>query len=406
MRRRLHGTRTTFVRVFEVHVGCACRRSVAPAAAAGEFRVVGRPATWIARSQPCKAGRGAGRGSRRVIAGFSPGGFSPALSVRALAPDLARFTRPAAAARRRPRDRRRAPIDLLPDPPRLPIAPRDARAARPAADGSRAAGRSCASRALGARHPGGGRRRARVRAAAAARSVAEPSTGYDDVKQIAVARLLADNIESIQVDWPLYGPKLAQVALTMGADDVDGVAAVRPGELGSRRSPSKRSGATSAPRRLEAVERDGRFRFAGLMARRFVSARCDYLNARPLVYGLELRPDLFDVRFDLPSECAALLHEGADRRRDDPVDRVPARCRSPTCIVPGLGIISRRAGRVGRALHARAARRDPDDRGRHQLADVGGPAAGALCRERSASSRSSCRCRPDAEAMLARATPR
>jgi chorismate dehydratase len=36
-----------------------------------------------------------------------------------------------------------------------------------------------------------------------------------------------------------------------------------------------------------------------------------YLNARPLVYGLEMRSDLFTVRFDVPSKCAALLHEGS-----------------------------------------------------------------------------------------------
>jgi predicted solute-binding protein len=34
-----------------------------------------------------------------------------------------------------------------------------------------------------------------------------------------------------------------------------------------------------------------------------------YLNARPLVYGLE-RSSRFDVRFDVPSVCADLLHEG------------------------------------------------------------------------------------------------
>jgi chorismate dehydratase len=37
----------------------------------------------------------------------------------------------------------------------------------------------------------------------------------------------------------------------------------------------------------------------------------DYLNARPLVFGLELRTDLFSLRFDVPSKCAALLHEGS-----------------------------------------------------------------------------------------------
>jgi chorismate dehydratase len=36
-----------------------------------------------------------------------------------------------------------------------------------------------------------------------------------------------------------------------------------------------------------------------------------YLNARPLVYGLELKSSLFSVRFDPPSKCASLLHENA-----------------------------------------------------------------------------------------------
>jgi chorismate dehydratase len=33
-----------------------------------------------------------------------------------------------------------------------------------------------------------------------------------------------------------------------------------------------------------------------------------YLNARPLVEGIEARPDRFSVRYDLPSVCARLLH--------------------------------------------------------------------------------------------------
>ena len=35
-----------------------------------------------------------------------------------------------------------------------------------------------------------------------------------------------------------------------------------------------------------------------------------YLNARPLVYGLDRSPR-FEIRYDVPSECARLLHEGA-----------------------------------------------------------------------------------------------
>lgn len=36
----------------------------------------------------------------------------------------------------------------------------------------------------------------------------------------------------------------------------------------------------------------------------------EYLNARPLVYGLDRHADRFDVRFDTPARCAALLHAG------------------------------------------------------------------------------------------------
>lgn len=64
----------------------------------------------------------------------------------------------------------------------------------------------------------------------------------------------------------------------------------------------------------------------------------DYLNARPLVYGLELRSDLFTLRFDLPSKCAALLHEGSID-----VGMIPSieYLRGvPYLIVPGAGIIS------------------------------------------------------------------
>ena len=73
-------------------------------------------------------------------------------------------------------------------------------------------------------------------------SVSTPTTGFDDVKAVALARLLVRDVPSIQVDWPLYGPKLAQVGLTVGADDVDGVAAHDWGVLGRGAVRSKRSG--------------------------------------------------------------------------------------------------------------------------------------------------------------------
>ena len=90
-------------------------------------------------------------------------------------------------------------------------------------------------------------------------SVAQPSTGCDDVKQVAVARLLADNIESIQVDWQLYGPKLAQVALTMGADDVDAVSPEDETGEGRRRAPLEEIRRNIRAASQEPVERNGRF---------------------------------------------------------------------------------------------------------------------------------------------------
>ncbi len=64
---------------------------------------------------------------------------------------------------------------------------------------------------------------------------AAPTTGYDDVKRVAMARLVVDNVPSIQVDWSLYGPKLAQVALTVGADDVDAVSPATSAQPASSR---------------------------------------------------------------------------------------------------------------------------------------------------------------------------
>lgn len=64
-----------------------------------------------------------------------------------------------------------------------------------------------------------------------------------------------------------------------------------------------------------------------------------YLNARPLVHGLDRRTDLFELRFDVPSRCATLLHEGGTD-----LGMIPSieylRGPEPYRIVPDLGIIS------------------------------------------------------------------
>jgi aminodeoxyfutalosine synthase len=49
-----------------------------------------------------------------------------------------------------------------------------------------------------------------------------PTTAMDDLKTIAAARLLLDNIPHIKAYWVMIGEKLAQVALSFGADDLDG----------------------------------------------------------------------------------------------------------------------------------------------------------------------------------------
>jgi len=48
------------------------------------------------------------------------------------------------------------------------------------------------------------------------------TTGMEDLKNIAIGRLFLDNFPHIKAYWVMIGPKLAQVALSFGADDIDG----------------------------------------------------------------------------------------------------------------------------------------------------------------------------------------
>jgi aminodeoxyfutalosine synthase len=48
------------------------------------------------------------------------------------------------------------------------------------------------------------------------------TTGFADLKNIAVARLLLDNIAHIKAYWVMMTPRIAQVAQRFGADDIDG----------------------------------------------------------------------------------------------------------------------------------------------------------------------------------------
>lgn len=48
------------------------------------------------------------------------------------------------------------------------------------------------------------------------------SSGIDDLKTIAVSRLVLDNFDHIKAYWIMLGEKISQVALLFGADDIDG----------------------------------------------------------------------------------------------------------------------------------------------------------------------------------------
>lgn len=48
------------------------------------------------------------------------------------------------------------------------------------------------------------------------------TTGMEDLRNIAVSRLVLDNIPHIKAYWQMLSPKIAQIALRFGADDLDG----------------------------------------------------------------------------------------------------------------------------------------------------------------------------------------
>lgn len=254
-RRALHGARTTFVRVFEMHVD-ALPASVPPNTSAGEFRIVGRPASLdIAIA--------AVRGAEDLAGAVPVTGFSLA--------DLLALDGPSSltAACRSLRDAglqaiAEVPLDLLENPGQAIAAARGAGLLVPrlTIHELRQADRvALVNRARDLQKAIGG-----ILAFAPlprVLSVTAPSTGYDDVKQIALARIVAGNIDAIQVDWSLYGPKLAQFALTTGANDIDGVAATDSGTLGTRRSPLEEIRGNIRSAALEPIERNARFEVIG-----------------------------------------------------------------------------------------------------------------------------------------------
>jgi hypothetical protein len=255
VRRRLHGARTTFVRVFEIHVD-APPSAVPAGTSAGEFRIVGRPASLDAAVACVRTAMSLAEGV--PVTGFSLADVaqigdasSLALTCRAL-----RAAGLEAIAE--------VPIDLMDEPAAAVAVARQAGLSVPriTVHSTRDSDRvSLVNRVRDLQNAVGD-----IRAFAPlprVMSVAAPTTGYDDVKQVALARVIADNIPSIQVDWSLYGPKLAQFVLTTGADDVDAISAVDPGTLGTRRSPIEEIRGNIRSAALDPIERNARFEAIG-----------------------------------------------------------------------------------------------------------------------------------------------
>jgi len=249
VRRRMHGAKTTFVRVFEMHVD-APLSSLPHGTQPGEIRVIGTPSTLDAAVTAVRA-------AAAIASGTPVTGFSVA-DIQKLG-DVAHTT---AALR----DAGLAAIAQFP----IDVVENATSVARDVRESG------LAILAITVQHPDDD---ARVRLCERARelqdavggfkafaplprtlSITKPTTGYDDVKTVSLARIVVTNVPSIQVDWQLYGPKMAQVALTVGADDVDNILAVDPGILGTRRSPLEEIKGNIKSAGLEAVERDGLFR--------------------------------------------------------------------------------------------------------------------------------------------------
>ena len=247
VRRRMHGQRTNFVRVFEIHVD-APPQTLPAGTQAGEFRLVGTPRSLEAAVSAVTAAVALAGGV--PVTGFTVTDLVALGALDGVVRALAAAGLSAIA---------QLPVDSVADPAE-------------AAGRIRAGGLTV--NALTVDRPDDDARLeicARVQRLGETggfkafaplprtMSLTKPTTGYDDVKMVALARVMVTSVASIQVDWQLYGPKMAQVALTVGADDLDNVSAVDPGVLGTRRSPLEEIKGNIRSAGLEAAERDGLF---------------------------------------------------------------------------------------------------------------------------------------------------
>ena len=91
------------------------------------------------------------------------------------------------------------------------------------------------------------------------------TTGFLDIKQIAISRLMLDNIPHIKAYWIMMTPSIAQIALRFGADDIDGTVVEEKiyHDAGATTSQSMRRGELLQLIRKagrDPVERDTRYR--------------------------------------------------------------------------------------------------------------------------------------------------
>lgn len=89
------------------------------------------------------------------------------------------------------------------------------------------------------------------------------TTGYDDMRHVALARIVLDNVPHIQAHWTRMGAKLSQSCLLFGADDIDAVPARDEMPHGPRRAILEEVRRNIVAASLEAVERDGAWRVRG-----------------------------------------------------------------------------------------------------------------------------------------------
>lgn len=250
LRRRRHGTRATYLRVAACRFDHSFADAVPPAAR--EIRITGTPETLDIAVTAVTTAKGVA--GERTVCGFSWA-------------DVDRLAGRSGEAR--VLDKLRAagldaiadlPLDLMTDPAavirllktagfdRLRVSVAKAPAAERAALLVRAGELQDEFGCIQALDP-----------LPSALNAFRPTTGYEDVKMVAIGRLGAPAIPSIQVDWQRYGPKLAQVALTFGADDVYGVSASDEAPEGRRRAPLEEIRRNIEAAGFEPVERDGRF---------------------------------------------------------------------------------------------------------------------------------------------------